>query len=80
MTEALRNTDRLDPERDIEQRSMVQPGDAITPGTKGTPVTVAPRYPGASATSSGRDPASASSPRYRRRFASRTAPAGSPSS
>ena len=40
MSEALRETDRLDPDRGVEHRTMVQPGDAITPGTKGTPTTV----------------------------------------
>ncbi len=40
MSEALRDTDRLDPGRSVEHRTMVQPGDAITPGARGTPTTV----------------------------------------
>lgn len=40
MSEATRDTDRLDPNRSVEQRTMVQPGDAITPGARGTPTTV----------------------------------------
>lgn len=40
MSEALRDTDRLDPARTVEHGTMVQPGDAIVPGAKGTPTTV----------------------------------------
>ncbi len=40
MSEVLRDTDRLDPDRRVEHHTMVQPGDSITPGTKGTPTTV----------------------------------------
>ncbi|MGI4764509.1 MAG: formate dehydrogenase subunit gamma [Janthinobacterium lividum] len=43
MSEVLRDTDRLDPDRGVEHRTMVQPGDTITPGSKGTPTTVS-RY------------------------------------
>ena len=40
MSEVLRDTGRRDPDRGVEQRTMVQPGDTITPGAKGAPTTV----------------------------------------
>lgn len=35
-----RDMGRRDPDRGTEQRTMVQPGDAIVPGARGTPTTV----------------------------------------
>jgi formate dehydrogenase subunit gamma len=40
MSEALRDTGRRDPDRRVEQATMVQPGDAVTPGAPGHPTTV----------------------------------------